>query len=382
MHNRIKVMHIVSNFETGGMENGVVNICNNLDRTRFIPLLCCINGLGTKINSLKSDVKVKNMNFPEGKAPFRPVSLSKYFKQEKPHIVHTHGWGGGMYDGIIAAKLAKIPVVINGHHGRRNYSKFQVLMQKYLTKFCDISLSVSNSLKNKVVDETKIPKDDIKVIRNGVDTSLFTGEYDTTGLKKEIKDHYGFSINSDSFVVGMIASLRPAKNQILLLKAVKILTGNNHNIDLKVLLVGDGPNRELIEKYIEENQLTNICILGKRKDVPQLLSLFNLFILTSVTNVEGLSNVILEAMSSGIPVISTKSIGVEELIQNNKNGFIVNEKNIEGFSKKIEFLANNRNKLVEMSENARKYIKNNFSIEKMISQYENVYEDTIMRKLS
>lgn len=378
---KIKVMHIVSRFETGGMENGVVNILNNLDRTKFIPMLCAINGLGEMTKRLEKDVSVTNLNYSERKALLRPFSMSGYLKETKPDIVHTHGWGGGAWDGIISGKLAKTPVIINGLHGRLNYSRFQLLLQKFLELLCDATLAVSYSLKDKSVSKIDIPANRIRVIHNGVDESIFNGKYDTAELRSELKKNYGISINENSFVIGSIGTLKTDKNQKLLIDALINISKERDINEFKVLIVGDGPDRSLLEKMVADAKLINqVFFLGQHHNVYKLLALMNIVVSTSMAKSEGLSNVILEAMSSGVPVIATDSVGVSELINDTENGLIICRSEALELSKAIEFLADFSDVLKKMAIESRKYILDNFTLNKMVCQYAAIYEELFYGK--
>ncbi len=127
---KIKLVHFLSRFDIGGMENGITNICNRINRDRFEPVVCCLKGAGSMVSRLKPDVKVINLSYPDGKAPFRPFKLSRYFKKERPAIVHTHGWGGCSLDGILGARISGVPGIINGEHGSIFLKPYQLFLQK------------------------------------------------------------------------------------------------------------------------------------------------------------------------------------------------------------------------------------------------------------
>ena len=116
-YKKIKIVHIVTTLGTGGMENGIVNLCNWHSRERFDLTICCLKSVGAMAKRLRDDVTVKCMNFSEGKPTFTPIKMAKYFKRYQPDIIHTHGLAGGSYVGIVGARLAGVPVIINGEHG-------------------------------------------------------------------------------------------------------------------------------------------------------------------------------------------------------------------------------------------------------------------------
>jgi sugar transferase (PEP-CTERM/EpsH1 system associated) len=374
---KIKVMHVLSKLDTGGLENGVVNLCNNLDRARFEPMICCLNDIGPMAQRLKTDIRLFNLNLSDRRDLFYPLRLAAFFRKENPDIVHTHGWGQWSLYAIIGARLGGIPVVINGEHGSFFAKRHQIFLQRIIGLLSNIILSVSDSLKNEITKRFAISKQRMKVIHNGVDTQIFTGNYDVFELKEELLNHFNFYIDTNSLVIGSVGSLKRQKNQTMLLQAIMALNIKRPDNNIKVIFVGDGPDRLMLEKYITDNNMKKqVVFLGERNDIPKLLSLFDVLVSTSLS--EGLSNVILEAMSSAVPVIATKSVGTPELVYDSINGFIVYPPvDALGFAEKIKFLADNPQLLKTLSSNARKFIEENFSIKKMVSSYENIYLNSV-----
>jgi len=375
---KIKVIHVVDSLETGGLENGIVNICNRLDRTRFDPMICCTRGIGPMANRLKPDVLVANMNFPEGKAPLRPLVMARFFRKEKPDLVHTHGFAGGFYEGVIGARLAGGITTINGEHGALWLKLHQVYIQRIITTLCNTILSVSETLKIELVKKLGILPAKIKVIPNGVDVQTFTGNYDMAEIKQELFNKLGVVINKDTLVLGCIGSLKPAKNQKMLINAIKKVSKNNKNNNLMVLFIGDGPDRIGLERDVIDAGLNNrIFFLGEQRNIAKLLSIINVLVSTSIPEWEGMSNVILEGMSSGVPVIATRSVGTSELVINGVNGFLIEPYNIGDLCNKIQSFQNNPNLYKQLGLNARQIVCEKYSIEKMVSSYEAVYINSL-----
>lgn len=376
-NSKIKVMHVLSKLDTGGLENGIINLCNNLDRERFEPAICCLNGFGSMAQRLRADVKLFNLNLPDERNLLYSLKLAGFYRREKPDIVHAHGWGQCSLYAVTGARIAGVPVVVNGEHGAVFTRRRQIFLQKITALLSTTLLSVSESLKGKVAEELGIPALKIKVIHNGVDTQIFTGGYDVSGLKEELIKKFNFHIGAKTLVIGSVGSLKRQKNQIILLEALKALNMENPDNNIKVIFVGDGPDKLMLEKYVTDNNMKGQAVfLGERNDIPRLLSLFDIFVSTSLS--EGFSNVILEATSSAVPVIATKSVGTPELVYDGTNGFIVYPPvEAAGFAEKIKSLADDPRLLKELSANARRLTEENFSIKSMVSSYEKLYSDSL-----
>ena len=371
---KIRVCHVVNALDVGGMENGVVNLCNNLDRSEFEPMICCLYHTGPMADRLRPDVRVINMAQQQGKSILSVFRLARLFKQIKPDIVHTHGWGGGSLYGILGAKLAGVSVIINGEHGTFFLKPHQIVLQRILSVMCDKTLSVSEFLKKKIVESLSIAPGRIRVIPNGVDTDKFTGNHDCSYLRHEILEKYGVYIDEESIVLGCVGSLKPIKNQIMLLRALLEIKNNPVFKKAYLLLVGDGPDYGNLKKFVSQTGLTNkVLFLGKRSDVPQLMSLMH--ILVSTSHYEGMPNVIMEAFASGLPVVATKAGGSEELIQEGTNGCLVDVDDYHALAEKLILLISNSRLRQKMGLNAQRTARSHYSIAKMVSDYEKFYID-------
>jgi len=377
---KISVCHVLNRFDIGGMENGVVNICNRLDRSRFNPIICCLNALGPMAKRLHPSIQVYCMDYSKGFKLRDVIDLALFFKRSKVNIVHTHAWGGGSLYGILAAKLARIPIVINGEHGSFFTKPHQKIAQRIIYSLCDAHLSVSESLKNRVNTVIGLPLSRIKVIRNGVDTEKFNGNYPKNEIIERLHSE-GYELDLQSFHAIVIGSLKPEKAPMTLLYTLKRLLMNSPSMKLKVLFIGDGPDREKMSNFIKTEGLNDAAfLLGNRTDVPEFLGLADVLVSTSIAQHEGLSNVMLESMSSGVPVLATRSVGAAELINDGVNGFLVDPNDVTMLAKRLKQLYQDTELLRSLGENARTLILDQYSIEHMLQGYEKLYVDLIHEK--
>lgn len=359
----IKIIHIVQNMEIGGMENGVVNICNKLDRTKYLPAICCLKGFGPMIDKIKQDVNVVDMGFNEGRDPFRFIRMFKYFKDESPDIVHSHNFYTGLYS-IPGAKLAGIPVIIHGIHGMLQFDKKQqVYALKFLSAITDCFLNVSETLKNELVARTSFSQKKVKTILNGVNLEKYGRQIDINEKKMEI------GISSDVKVVGSVGRLVPVKNYHLLLKATQIIS--KKGINVVYIFIGDGPDREELVKLSNEYKV-NAVFLGERSDIAELLAIMDVFVLTSLS--EGMSNTILEAMASKLPVIATNVGNNSILVKDGETGRLVPISDSSKLADAIIDVLSNMELARDMGNAGYKHIKDNFSIEQMIKKYQQLYK--------
>ena len=368
--NKILLCHVVTSLGVGGMENGIVNLANNHNRDRFEIVVCCLNTAGAMAERLKDDVRLYVLGEGEGFSLSRILRVAKFFRKLRPDIVHTHGWGGGSLYGILGAKLANIPVVINGEHGTFFTQKKQILLQKALFKLCDYNLAVSETLRERVANILSVSPCDITVLKNGVDTKKFSGNCPKEKIIQQLNDE-GYPVDISSFNIFMIGSLKPIKAHHILLKAVGDLSKDNELINVRIFFVGDGAEKPRLDK--EARQLgikQHVYFLGKRNDVPQLLSIAHVLVSASVS--EGLSNVILEAMSSGVSVIATNT-GSEEIVVHGENGFLFEKGDYVALGEYLLILMHNRDQLKKLACNAQELIIAEYTIFRMVQNYEELY---------
>ena len=219
-------------------------------------------------------------------------------------------------------------------------------IEKWLSKYTDTLVTI-----NKEDYEFSIKK--FKKIKNieyingiGLDNSkldIEITEKELANLRKKI------GIDEKNVVLSYVAELNKNKNQILLIKAVEQLIKQGEK-NYMLLLVGDGILKQYYQKYIEEKGLTNnIKLLGKRKDIPQILKLTDIYVASSLR--EGLPVNVLEAMYMELPIIATDNRGHRELINNNSNAYLIDNK-IEELKNRITDIKGN----IKVKWNMQKYL--------------------------
>ena len=179
----------------------------------------------------------------------------------------------------------------------------------------------------------------------------------------------------------MVGSMSKRKDfKTYLLAAKRIL---EKRIDVTFLAVGSGENYERYVSMVEDQFKDKIIFTGNQKDVESIINIFNIGVLISENDKywnEGISNSILEYMALGKPVIATDSGGTKEIVVNNKTGFIIQPENVDELFSKIDYLLDHTDIAQEMGENGKCRVQTEFSIDKMISAYEEIYESILSNK--
>lgn len=359
---KINLIHLVISLEVGGMENGVVNTLRLINREKFNPSVVCLETLGPlskRLNGYKTELF--NLNKKPGFSFKLILRIARILKNKKIDIIHTHCWATLIY-GVLAAKLAKVPIIIHGEHGDFNLeNKNRRYLYPIFIRFVDKILTVSESLKKEIKKHTGKNAINIKTIINGVDTHRFRPQ-----KRKNVKKQLGFKDND--IIIGSVGRLDIIKNYQLIVRCVSIL--KDHNI--KGIIIGEGENRRELEKLINELGIEKrFIILGEKDNVDELIGCIDIFISSSFS--EGLSNTILEAMASGIPVLATNVGGNPEIVKHGKNGFLFETNNLKELCSRVSQLINNKSLCKIMGEKGRSYALSEHSLKRMAKQYEDEY---------
>jgi len=352
MKNKIRIGYLIGSSEIGGTEKMILTIAKNIDKNLFDIVFFCIRGEGKfteKLRKLNYKVYILNLK----KNPFSFIKLFIYIKREKIDILQSFLFVANII-GRIYGKLLKIKLIISSQRSTDEWRKwYHWLIERITKNFVDIYISNSYTAKDVLIKKAKIPRKKIKVIYNGIE------------IPEKIE-----KLKKDYIAIGTIGNLRKAKGHFNLIKAAKIVVEKYKNV--KFYIIGEGELKEEILKMIKEEKLENFFILtGYVEDVYSYLKIFDVFVLPSLW--EGCPVSLLESMGYGIASITTDVGDVPYIIENGKDGFIVEKNDYLKLSEKIIYLIENEEERKKIGEKAREKIKNYFSYEEMIKKYSSIY---------
>lgn len=369
---RIRVGHVVGWLHFGGRENGVVNLVNSLDPNVFDNHIFSF----VRDGSLTGRVipgRCKIIEFGEklGGDYGLYFKLAGAFRSHKIHIAHTHGWGT-LLEGMVAAKLARVPAVVHGEHGTiKDDTKAHIYLQRLMWHAADEILSVSEALRRKLAQTINFPKNRIRVIANGVDLRRFTVARDRSGWK------FRLNLPGEALTFGTVGRFVPVKCYPVLLEASRWIFEKIPNSYL--VLVGDGPLHEQLAGLARDYKICDrVRFLGWRSDVAEILNALDVYVLASES--EGMSNTILEAMACGLPVVATEVGGNVELVDR-RAGILVPPSNPTTLADAVTRLLREPAQRDAMGALARWRAEEYFSLETMARNYANVYMDLVSRRL-
>jgi sugar transferase (PEP-CTERM/EpsH1 system associated) len=347
------------------LENGIVNLCNRLSPERFAPSVCVFQAGGALERRLNGEtVKLVTAKAFLGNDPTLPFRLAWHLRRMKVDILHTHSWGT-LVEGILAAKMARIPSIIHGEHGVMEERRRNIAVQRWLWPKAQQVTAVASSLADRMAELMDYPRDRIQVIPNGVDTEKFQARSER---KSEFRRE--FSLPEGRFLLGMVARLEKVKNHHGAIRGLSILKSRGIEVDLA--LAGSGSLRDELEKTACESGVRDrMHFLGDVARVDRFLNAIDVFVLNSHS--EGMSNTLLEAMSSGLPVVATRVGSNPQLVESERFGMLIPADDDEALASAVERLHGDTTLRNALGANARRRIELRFSIDRMVRDYEELY---------
>ena len=324
----------------------------------------------------------KHFNLPFERFPFKKNNLKVYnqlkeiINENNYQIIHCHTPVGGVLTRLAAKKARKNGTkVIYTAHGFHFYKGAPLLnwliyypIEKIMAKYTDCLITITEE--DYEFAKRKLKK--VKSIEHIDGVGMNTEKFDVNINEEEkLKIKQELNIDSYDIVLSYVAELNNNKNQKLLIDSIENIIKTNKNI--KLLLIGDGVYREEYKKYIEERNLqNNVFLLGRRRDIPQLLSITDIYVASSIR--EGLPVNIMEAMYMGLPIVATDNRGHRELVLNNKNGYIVESNNNPHLmADKIKEFINDKTKIKEFGNKGRELSKK-YQILNVLEKMKKIYQ--------
>lgn len=366
----LRVMFMNTSLFVGGAEWLEVELARGFDRGRLLPEVCCLKVGGPLTAQLPADVPVYQ-NLMRHKYDVTVVPrLVRLFRRRQIDIVVTLGAGDRMFWGRLAAWLAGVPVIAGWLHSTGWPDNIGTL-NRLLTPITDAFIAVAPSHRRYLVEQERLPGDRVYQVANGVDTERFAPRPADNQLRAQL------GLPAAAPVGGIVARLSSEKNHELLLRvaaAVRKEIGDAH-----FLLVGDGPQRERLQALAAELGLTEaVHFVGNRSDVPDLLALMDVFLLTSHIEANPLS--ILEAQAMAKPVVATRVGSVPETVLDGEVGYLVEPGDAPAMAQRVIELFRDPRLARRLGSEARRQVVERHSLRRMLDQFQDLLEQLAAAK--
>jgi glycosyltransferase involved in cell wall biosynthesis len=370
----MRVFMLASTLVTGGAERVFESLALGLPGHGYEPEVLCLHAPGrTGLRLLEAGVPVRHGLLRSKYDPFSAVGVSRILSGDDDSILLCLDHHDAIAVGIGAARLAGVKRRVLSVHSTGLWGKgssFTKVDRIFLGGFGRI-VALADLHMDHLVKKEGIDPNSIRIINNGVDTALFSPPDDVT--RARIREELG--IGEDRFAVTLVAALRPEKNHQMLLDAAATLR-ERHGDRFVFILAGTGAMEdELIDSAAQRDLADSVRFLGDRGDVDVLLKGSDASVLCSFPVVETFPLAVLEAMATGIPVISTGVGSVPEIIENGVDGLIIDSEDTDGLVKAIETIAGDEDRAAVMGARARVKAEDRFSVTGMVRSYAEMFEE-------
>lgn len=376
---KIKILFLHSGAELYGADQILLKIVSNLDKNKFEPIVVLPNDgpLFKKLEEQK--IRTEIISYPiirrqyfnlKGILSFivnyykSSKKISNFVRKEEIAIVHNNTLA--VLEGIYLKKKNKIRLITHIHEMIDKPKLIAKFLYKIHLKNCDKAVVVSEAVRKHISKLLKNSYKNILTINNGIEKEDFNN--------KELDYYNEFGIPESSKVVAIIGRINAIKGQDHFVSAIEKITKKHDNV--YGLIIGDSFSGQewrvkKINEDIKEKGLEN-CIryCGFRDDVKEIYRIIDVLVLPSIQN-DSFPTVVLEAMSKGVPTVAYKCGGVEEMIKDGYNGYLVEQYDIDMLSERIEEILFNKE---NMEDNTKEFFHKHFTIEKFIEKFTALYK--------
>lgn len=369
------VAHIIFRLDIGGLENGLVNLINRMPAPRYRHAIICLTNYSAFARRIeRPDVEVHTLGKRPGKDVLAYFRLWRLLRRLRPDIVHTRNLAA--LDCQVVAAMARVPRRVHGEHGwdiydlhgtSPKYRRLRRLCSHLIHRYVAMSRHLCEWLTSCIGIESVR----IRQIYSGVDEKRFTPRVDER--RAPFPEDFA---PPGTVVIGTVGRMEPVKDQLTLARAFVQLVTNVPAAGgrLRLVLIGAGPLREQAAAILDQARLTHQAWLpGARDDVPQILRALDIFVLPSLN--EGISNTILEAMASGLPVVATRVGGNPELVEEGVTGNLCAPADPAMMAEALAAYVRDAQLRTAHGRAARRRVESSFSLAAMVDGYLRVYDE-------
>jgi sugar transferase (PEP-CTERM/EpsH1 system associated) len=382
MDPRALVLHVVYRFDTGGLENGIVNLINHMPVRAYRHAVLSL----TDVTDFRHRIEHKDVQFFElHKSPGHGIKLYprlyRLFRRLRPAVVHTRNLAA--LEAVVPAWAAGVPVRIHGEHGRDMHdldgssTRYQRMRRLY-RPFVHHYVALSGDLARYLTDKVRVPAAKVSQVCNGVDVQRFrpagSQPQPIAGCPFDPGVHW---------IIGTVGRMQAVKDQPTLARAFLRMLQREPSLRTRVrlVMVGEGPLRAQAQALLDEGGVADLAWLpGERTDVSAVMQGLHCFVLPSLA--EGISNTILEAMASELPVVATNVGGNAELVRHGHTGEIVPSGDPEALAGSLLHLAMDPALAQRMGRAARDDAEQRLSLQTMVAAYQRLYDQLLARSVA
>jgi glycosyltransferase involved in cell wall biosynthesis len=364
---KIRVLHLLYALGVGGTERRVLRLGNGLDSNRYDIHALTVRPVVT--GGMLPWPQERHTYFPiePGFQWARLASLAKFIRQQRFDVVHSHNWAT-MFYGVLGGRLAGVPVVLHGEHGRNDADRAGVpwkreVLASLLARLATRVIAVNDAISTDIQERWKLDPKKIVCMPNGVDLTRFA-------------PHKNNAETTTDFIIGTVARFDGIKNLPCLLRAFERVHNAHPELNARLVLVGTGPDFETIQRQAQQgNSVGRIDFVGETNKPEHWYSRFDLFANTSFS--EGMSNSVLEAMACGAPIVASAIPGNQCWLQDGVNALFFPSDDDAALAEQMVRLASDQSLSKRIrAENLRR-VHADYDNQQFLSRYDNLYQQLL-----
>lgn len=364
---KIRVLHLLYALGVGGTERRVLRLGSGLDSNRYDIHALTVRPVVTGGVLPWPQERHTYFAIEPGFQWARLAALARLMRQQKFDVVHSHNWAT-MFYGVLAARLAGVPVVLHGEHGRNDADRAGVpwkreLLAGLLARLSTRVVAVNEAISADIQQRWKLGPKKIVCMPNGVDLSRF--------VPRQATDEA-----ADEFIIGTVARFDGIKNLPCLLRAFERVHNTHPEFKARLVLVGTGPDFEAIQLQAQQgNSAGRIDFVGETDKPEHWYPRFDLFANTSFS--EGMSNSILEAMACGAPVVASAIPGNLCWLQDDVNALFFPSDDDAALADRIIRFASDRTLARRIGAENLRRVRADYDNRQFLSRYDHLYQQLL-----
>ena len=366
----VRILYVNHSLEMGGIETMIVDMARLLPVDQFLAEVAVFEG-GGKLEMTLADrgIPVHSLRKRPGIDWLLLLRLRRLLKERSIRVVHSHNFSAWLYSSLAARSLGNVLHVHTEHSGVGTLQRRHML-ERWLSRLTPHVVAVSKHVHQVMIEDIGIASRRVNLIPNGVNTGRFSPD---PAVRSTMRQTLGLGI--DDVAIGIVARLAPVKNHTLLLRAFAHII-KNHQESYHLLVIGDGPERQrLVALSSQLGIASHTRFLGERHDTEALLNALDIYALSSLS--EGMNLTLLEAMSTGLPIVATSVGGNGEIVQNGTTGFLVPSSNVEAMGERMVQLIKDKSLRLQFGTAARVAAIERFDERVMIESYLSLYRHAV-----
>ena len=365
MQEKVRLLYLINSFVMGGAEKSMVRILSGLDKNKYDTMAVSLQERSEKLlpELEKTGVNIVKLSATSKYDIRVAYKLYKLIKEFVPDVLLCSLFHSTIL-GRLTGTLAKTPIIINWEHNENFGSTLRRWLNRATISLPDKIFCDSEKVRKQVIKKLCPNKNSVQTIPIG---GIDLAQYSCLERKQ-----------SPAVAVGTVGMLTKQKGFTYLIEAAKLVFEKNPNTRFSI--VGDGPEFENLKNLIKKLQLEEtVDLLGLRRDIPDLLSKWDIYVQPSMW--EGLCITVVEAMACGLPVLASNVGGIPESVFEGRNGFLVPPKDPFALATRILYLIENPDLRIAMGAQSRKIAEEKYSLHKMCENIEESIDDLIKTKI-